>query len=1341
MHFTSLIQHLLWCVGATLMLCLLPPLAAAQSPSMSVTQPGINFDAIGGNIALLGDFDGLSLYDSANASSFLAASQVNSSAVYLRNATSGSSSKIASVEGGWVTSLSRLAADSVLVFGTFSAINGHVYQPPVMLNVSSQEVTPILPQSSTAGVSGSVLTTLVDGNLIYLGGDFEFNNTHGAAVYNLASHSLASLPFQGFGQNSSVHAITKYPPDADDGSILFGGSFHTLGLPELLTHNISSSVSIASNSTNRTLVSAEQVISLKHATFGNINGISSNVDSSVICPSKNPTWALRNNSGGEWTAQLPLEVRGIAPTKVRIYVPQNSSDGIRDFRIYTYPNNGIMNLSYVDPNTNQIAFCDASCPLQLGSSLQKIVDSNIDDADSYSDDDTVYMDEDGSFYAYYDASTKAKNLGYGSNFQEFALVNNVMIDAIGLTTISWYGSRGEFSGFELYSDSITVYGNETLNDSNCGGETMQNTNTAVINDGKWQSVHSLSNSVTNDDYLVSLVDDSSSITLYPNISYAGNYSLLFYTPGCAADNSCSKRSVVNVTVTDYNDHLLSSNVIYQNNLQNKFDYLYFGHLNGSSTTTGMTKVHVDFVRPIDSSATNPWIVVDKVVANIVALDVSSISHTTNSTKNSTSYSLSTMSLNGLFEYSLANFTSFSRDSVYGVADNNKIIKSTNTFVGNSTINALSGNLTGNSVINNIIYSSDSESIFLNGEFFSQDISLSNNNLLSLKVEGYNSTANDTQISSITKRFEKRDDQTILGATFNDSITTIRDIDGGLVALGEFSMSANNGIKNLTDGNRSTTTANNLALYSANEWYSFGNPYYSDDFSQITSLVLNNTEYYVFSSPDGQYLSWDNTHKQWSTSKDKLDISASVALSDNQQVIGGASFGVMDFYDNDQGYLKNTGGFSSFNMDIQNGSVASSYYLNSSFSVIGGSFSAANSIENVALLVNGNGVPLQETVQWSDNTAVTAIYINTEQEFLFMGTNGSGKVHNLDITGLLVYSLKNQTFASIQPPDLSTSDGSPLSVNALALYDQSSQLLVGGNFNFAGSLGCQSVCLYDIKNTRWINPSSSSSSGSLNGVVTDAKFFASDSILLSGNLTVNSTQANFAVYDFSNNVFANAGSQLNNIGVSGTVEKYIMNDNSNGRLNVRMSAIGSNFVIGYNGSTWSRIDSDIQFSEQTRLTDLKLVQLSARNSNNPSQAYFDNNKALLLSGSFNLTNYGMVNVALFDGKSWIPYVFSSKDSTLGRVNSLLLEDLYKSQSSSDLNVKKKQLSVGQVVGISLACAIGSTAIIGFLYLIPVFFLMRGSKKKDDVDQRIQEDEMMDIVNPKDLIHEMDAQRNY
>ncbi|OBA20641.1 hypothetical protein METBIDRAFT_32609 [Metschnikowia bicuspidata var. bicuspidata NRRL YB-4993] len=1332
MHSTTLLGTLL---RAQLVMCF--ALAAA-----AVSRPAVDFDATGGRIGLLGDFDGVSFYNAENASAFLATAPANSLALYLRNLTSGASLVVASLGGGAVSQVLRLAADAVLVLGSFSSVNGDTMTPPIIFNLSLLEATLLLDLAlGTAAASGSVLATLVDGDLIYLGGDLDFNSTYGAAIYNLASGLLETLPFLGFGENASISAIAKYPPDADDGSIIFGGSFHTLGLPELLMHNVSVSTEGTSNSTNTTLIQAEQLISLKYATFLNVNGLSSNDDSAVICPATSSTWALEDASGGEWSAELPLEMQGITPTKIRIYVPDDTLNGISTFRFYTFPNNGIMNLTYVDPATNQIAYCDAWCPLQLSSTLEGSADLNVDDADSYSDDDSVYLDENGSFFRYLDSETKTRSVGYGRDFQEFALVNDILVDAFTLSTVGWYGSRGEFSGFELYLDAITVYGNDTLNELNCGSESDQASNSAVIESGTWQAVLSLTDSETVTNYLVSIVDDSSSMTLYPNISYSGDYSILFYTPGCTADGSCSERSLVNVTLIDDYDQVLSTNIIYQNNLDDKFDYLYSGHLNGSSSDNRRNRVQVDFISAIDSSATSPWVVIDKVVSNILFLDESVLFDSTNSTTNTTSSYITTMSLNGLFEYSLANFSTFSQDSVFENIDDQIIIKDTNTYVGNSTINVLSGNLSNDSSITNVVYASGSELIFLHGNLDSLDISLLNNNLITLAVDGYNSTANDTEISSITKRFVKRDDQTILGATFNDSITSIYDVDGGILALGEYTISESDGLSNLADGNSSTTTANNFALFYQNEWYSFGNSYIGDLFSQFSSIVLNGTEFFIFSTSDGVYLPWDNSNKQWSNTRDKLDITSAVSLDDEQQVIGGSSFGIMDFYERDQAYLLNSEELSSFDVAITEGSVRISYYLNETFSVIGGTFISNNSIENVALLVNDIAVPLQDTIEWQNDTFVSKLYVDTDDDLLFIGTNGSATIHNSDVAGLLVYSLTNDTFSSIQPPDLSTSDGSLLEVNALALYDQSSQLLVGGNFDFAGSLGCASVCLYDIENTRWISPYSSSLSALLSGTVTDAKFISSSSILLSGNLTLNRSEASFVMYDFGENDFETAGDNINNIAVPGTVLKFIMNDNADKSLAMRMAAIGTDFVMGYDGNTWSRIDDDIELSAQTQLTDLKLVQLSESNSNNLNETYFDRDQALLLSGFFNLTNYGMVNLALFDGTNWIPYVFTLKDSNVGNVNSLLLEELYKSQSSSDLETSTNQMTTGQVVGVSLACALGSTALLGLLYMIPIFFMMGESGRKDKSDQRIHEDEMMDIVRPEDLIHEMDAQRNY
>lgn len=1337
-----------------LRLLLLLPLLKGALALDSIAHPGIDFDLLGGQIAVLGEFDGLSFYNYANDSEFLALTEDDNQYLFLRNILSNTDARIATIESGTVTQLTQLSDDTVLVAGTFTTFNGNDYQSPIIYNVSSGDVTALFGLSSKREDSllGEVKATLVDGDLIYLGGDFVFNNTNGAAVYNITSKTLLSLPFMGFGENSTVNSIIKYSLSDDEGSIIYGGLFDTLGLEQLLMHNISfmSNSTNSTNSTNTSLIAAEQVVSLKNAVFSNVNGASGNDDSSIICPSQDVVWSLQDNSGGQWAAELPAGEKGIAPTKVRIYVPEDSSDGVETFRIYTYPNNGIMNLTYVNPETNELTHCDASCPLLLGSSLKDLTDSNSEERESLSDDDTIYVDESGSYSIYYDSSTKSKSLGYGSNYQEFALVDNVAIDKIGITVTSWYGSKGEIAGFELYTNSIRVYGNDTLNESNCGDESNQQTNEAVINSGDWVSVATLDTTLTDTDYIVSVAtnDSSSSITLYPNISYAGYYSLLFYTPGCTADDSCGYRSIVNVSLIDTSDQLLASELIYQNNLDDKFDYLYYGHLEGSSTEESRNRIVIEFDSLIDLTANESWVVVDKVLANIVSLDTYYSLNSTNSTDNSTSaaYEIQTMSLNGLFEYSLANFSNFSPDLVYSDSDNETIILDTNTFVGNSTINLLSGNLSEDSTLSQLILQNgtDSTKLLLLGDFASENITLLNSNLISLTVDGYSETYNETIANISTRSIKKRDEQTYLGVTFNDSILNIVGVNGGYIYMGAFSGTDNSTtLHNLANNNESTSTVNNFALSVDDAWYSFGNSYIDANFSQFASLDLEDVSYYIFSTLSGSYQVWDNTNFEWLSSSNNLDVSASLNLENrNQQIIGGSSFGYMTYNGENEAFFTNNTEFVSLNLNVTEGSILTSYYVNSSFSVLGGMFTANLSIQNVAVLKNNIGASLADDAVWGDDSAVTGLYVDTQEEYLFIGTNSSVEIHSSNVTGLVVYSLANGSFSSVQPPDLSTNDNSPVRITSFAYYDTDHKLLVGGHFDNAGSLDCGGVCIYDVANTRWINPLAGSLSASISGDISNAKFLSSSTILISGNLTLNGDSEDFVVYDFSKETFESAGTSLNSIGISDShVESYIINEDSDSKLNGRMCAFGLDFVVGFDGNKWSRIDDLFVFDENTVFVDLKLVDLSNENSANTKQTYFDNDKALLLAGLFNLTDYGMVNVAIYDGASWIPYIFALQNSSMGLVNSLLFEDVYRFQSSSDVSDSKKKLSTGQIVGISLACALGSTALLGLLYLIPMFVLFKDSRKGNDMNQRIHEDEMMNVVNPEELFHEMDMQRNY
>ena len=1273
------------------------PLLIALHAASALTS--LDFSRLGGSISFFGDFNGLSFYKTANESALLIPNDPGILGFYVRNTTSNAISTKFTLDGTVIQTV-PLTDDTALLLGNYTHINGAPAAAPVLYNGTSGLFSSIWSLALDEQQEGTVRSALVDGLRVYLGGDFVFNNTRAVAVYDMEQQTLLSTPFLGFGEKSLVNSIAKYADDGDSpGSIVFGGKFDTLGNPLLLMHNVTSNVPVDNTYTG--LLSAEQVVSLKHAILTLINGAPGNNDAAVICPPLSSVWSVTEHNGGHWAAELDPAMKGTTPTKVRIYLPPDSGNGIKTFRIYTYPNNGIMNLTYVDPQTNERKFCDASCPLLDGAALRRVAEANSAKHTQMSDNNSVYVDSHGSYMMYPEEGVKTRNLGYGANYQEFALVNRLPVDKFGLTVVDWYGNRAEFAGLKIFQEEICVYANNTLNEPNCGDFPEYRRNMAHTNSGNWQSILELNSGVTKE-YLVSVVGSGGlSLTLHPNVTYDGIYSLLLYTPGCAQDGSCAKRSIINATVIDANGTTVASKQIYQNSLEDKFDYLYYGHLD-RSTGDGRALIRLDYVRPVDEAigVDLAWMVAEKAVANIVLLD------------DVANLFVLHMPLHGLFEYSLANFSE------------------TNTFVGNSAINRLSGNLSADSSVSQVLVSA--KTLALLGKFLSAKMTVPSDQLLTLLLSGYDDQLNEISVSSISKR----DEQTIPGATLDSSITGIFAYGGGVVLVGAFQMSGD--FRNLAANNASAQTAENFALVDGGHVYTFLNAHIDADFSQFSVLHLGASEYFVFSSADGHYATWDNTRKTWQTADFVVNVTSAPALA-GVQLVAGPRFVYMDAAAIDGVFFSNSSTMQSYDLNVS-GTIDTLFRVNSSYAVVGGSFRTNDSASHVAVLRDSVLEPITEPSMWDDAAAVLSLFFDDQNSFLYVGSNGSVRVGDAAVTGLSVYNLANHSLPALQPPSLSTTNGSAIQVNALALYEERMQLLVGGRFDRAGSLECGALCLYDIPNTRWINPQTGALSATLSGIVTDAKFLSSSVVLVGGNFTFNGTATNFLTYNFHTNSFAVPPAEFSSVGVGAGVSKFIINDSSNKQFHSRVVAMGDTFVAGFNRSAWERIDEAIEFGPETVLTDLKLVQLSARSANNSGQQYFNSDKALMLSGVFSLKGHGTVNVAIYDGAEWAPYVFALKGAEIGLVKSISLQDIHMLQSSSDLDNLLGFLSTGKVVGVSLACALGATAFLGIIYIVPLF-LMRAAKKKEPSRKRVSEDDMMHIVDPGDLLHEMDLQRNY
>ncbi|CAL3968708.1 unnamed protein product [Diplocarpon coronariae] len=497
-----------------------------------------------GRVGLAGDFNGISLYqfEGQNENGI----NINGSQSIVTRFPNGASASLAVADAG-IQAMCTYVMDSgmmggVVVGGNFTSLAGTESQGVGLFNPNTSAVTPL------TGLSGRVSALLCDQktNTVYVGGSFKGANSTNAIAW-VGTSGWTDLPFAGF--NGPVTSITK----ASNGNIVFGGSFTALGnatgpsSPDQQSINISGATLTASSSTSTT-------------------GLSD--PANIVCKTDGEdgpgnTWLLADASAGSWKASFGF---GFQPTKLRLRNTHLDGRGTKTWRYTAFPINGIMNFTYIDPDTGKNASCSSECPLSNNSSVK---------------------------------------------FQDFHFVNIIGMNSFQIDISAFYGDGGGLSGIELFQNDIFAYAINTFNEPSCAGIKVASNATST---GPWAVTPSQQ---SNSEYLTASVDGpgSASVEFLPDIRQSGNYSVNIYTPGCIPDGTCSSRGLVNITGTMSSDGDTLSSTVHQTNNFDKYDQIYFGYIEAGSSSFRPSVT----LSPVDSQNTqNITIVAQRVGFELIS---------------------------------------------------------------------------------------------------------------------------------------------------------------------------------------------------------------------------------------------------------------------------------------------------------------------------------------------------------------------------------------------------------------------------------------------------------------------------------------------------------------------------------------------------------------------------------------------------------------------------------------------------------------------------------------------------------------------------------------------------
>ncbi|GAA6032659.1 hypothetical protein JCM8097_004866 [Rhodosporidiobolus ruineniae] len=383
------------------------------------------------------------------------------------------------------------------------------------------------------------------------------------------------------------------------------------------------------------------------------------------------------------------------------------------------------------------------------------------------------------------------------------------------------------------------------------------------------------------------------------------------------------------------------------------------------------------------------------------------------------------------------------------------------------------------------------------------------------------------------------------------------------------------------------------------------------------------------------------------------------------------------------------------LDATNEVLAGAFYKNGSaeLMLLGGAFASSSGVQNLGAYDSKSGelVSLPGVAAGDVDGAVTSLLV--VDDAVWVGGNFSTSQTMGGRQGLVTYDLKEGRVDDGQPA-LQGYSGTNATVTALAQrpgYDE--QILVAGAFAQAGSLWCQSVCLWDTKKLQW-----ASLGTGLQGVVGSIDFAGSKSeyLLAAGNFVLDSETRYLARWNFKNSSWAGLGAATDLPGPATAVSAD--NNNKDKIFVAGESTSGEPYLHFWNGTAWSAINANSTLASGSGIQSLAFVPLQ---SNHDANDIIESNRMLMVSGDLTI-NDTLVASALFDGETWYPYLVAT--STTGSAG--IISQLFYSITDFSLS-GRSHLSPGIVILISIAIALG---VVFLLVLLGLLFALW--RRRDD-----------------------------